>query len=90
MRNKINPGAYQGDLNCPCCQSKAIRFVENVTPTRLRYRCRKCAITFQYDISNRNDINPYAAYQKGTVGSKIRKNIENMLRGRTLKGGFKL
>ena len=83
---KINPGAYQGELTCPFCQSRANRYIEHVTPMRLRYRCRKCGLTYQYDISNRMDINPYAAYRKGTVGSRLRRNIENILRGRTLKG----
>ncbi len=97
----INKGAYQGELTCPysvnakgerdivtgdrLCGSKAIRFVEYVTPTRLRYRCRKCGGTFQYDISNRNDINPYAPYEKSTIW----KNVENILRGRKLKGVLK-
>jgi transcription elongation factor Elf1 len=85
MSNKINPGAYQGDLNCPCCQSKAIRFVEKVTPMRLRYRCRKCGIKFQYDISNRQDINPYAAY---STGSRFSQTLRRFLGGRTLKGGI--
>jgi len=83
----INPGAYQGELTCPSCSSKANRFVEYVTPTRLRYRCRKGGLAYQYDISGRLDINPYAAYQKGTIGGRLRKNIGNILRGRKLKGG---
>lgn len=87
--NKINPGAYQGELTCPFCQGKSIRFVEYVTPTRLRYRCRKDGLAFQYDISNRTDINPYAAYGKGTIGSKLRRNLDNLLRGRKLKGELK-
>jgi len=87
--NKINPGAYQGELTCPFCRGTSIRYVEHVTPTRLRYRCRKDGLTFQYDISNRQDINPYAAYSKGTVGSKIRRHLENVLRGRKLKGEIK-
>jgi transposase-like protein len=58
-----NPGAYRGNLNCPVCQSSAIRFVENVTPHRLRYRCRKCGLPFQYDISNSFN-HPYAAWKK--------------------------
>ena len=78
--------AYQGDLNCPFCESKAIRFVENVTQMRLRYRCRKCGLTFQYDISNRVDINPYAAYSSG---SKFSQHLRTVLGGRTMKGRTK-
>lgn len=79
--------AYQGELTCPFanCGSKAIRYVEDVTPLRLRYRCRKCGLSFQYDISNRTDINPYAAYQDG----KIWENIKKISRGRKLKGALK-
>lgn len=86
----INPGAYQGELTCPFvvngvdCKSKAIRYVENITPMRLRYRCRKCGNTFQYDISNRHlvqNFNPYAAFKKGKIWSKI-EEISNRLYGR--------
>jgi hypothetical protein len=84
--------AYQGELTCPyisfggeSCGSKAIRYIEDVTPYRLRYRCRKCGGTFQYDISNRTDLNPYAPFQKGRIWS----NIMRVTRGRKLKGGFK-
>ena len=54
--------AYLGELTCPfsLCDSSAVRFVEHVSEARLRYRCRKCGRTFQYDISGREDYNPYA------------------------------
>jgi len=85
--------AYQGRLTCPfvnvvdgkACESTALRYIEDVTPFRLRYRCRKCGGTFQYDISARTDINPYAAYQKG----KIWGSIMRASRGRKLKGAYK-
>lgn len=92
----INKGAYQGRLTCPhlvndqgerhilgtrTCDSTAIRFVEEINPTRIRYRCRKCGGTFQYDISGL-DNNPYAPYMKGT----IKRTIERVLNGRQLKG----
>ena len=104
----INKGAYQGELTCPfvlqvynpeskCvesveCKSKAIRFVENVTPYRLRYRCRKCGGTFQYDISNRIDANPYAPYRKsGKLWDQIQKvnNWMKKTQGGSIKGGVK-
>jgi hypothetical protein len=92
----INPGAYRGELTCPFvivnkqghgtdCGSRAIRYVEHVSEYRIRYRCRKCGNTFQYDISGRNDVNPYAPYQKGTIW----KNIERVLSGAKLKGELK-
>jgi transcription elongation factor Elf1 len=66
----INPGAYRGKLTCPRCNSEALRYVENVTQFRLRYRCRKCGQFLQYDISNSpidakgNYIHPYAPYTR--------------------------
>jgi rubredoxin len=63
-----NPGAYSGGLICPVCQSQAIRYIENLGPYRLRYRCRKCGLPFQYDISNRPPTekgnHPYAPFKK--------------------------
>lgn len=67
-KNK-NKGAFRGELTCPVCDSKAIRFLENLGPYRLRYRCRKCGLPFQYDISSRpvgvGSNHPYAPYTKG-------------------------
>jgi len=85
----ISKYAYQGELTCPFgnCGSKAIRFVENVTMYRLRYRCRKCGLTFQYDISNRDDLNPYAPYAQS--GGKVWDEIQRFVRGRKLKGALK-
>jgi len=82
----ISKHAYRGELTCPFCQSKANRCLGHVTKYRIRYRCRKCGLTYQYDISNRTDINPYAAYSSG---SKFAQDLRKMLGGRTLKGGVK-
>ena len=60
FRKGINPGAYSGNLSCPVCRSTAIRFIENIGPTRLRYRCRKCGLPFQYETGrDMLDIHPY-------------------------------
>ena len=59
----INPGAYRGELTCPGCHSPANRFIEYVTPVRLRYRCRKCGAFYQYDISGR-PTHPYAPFKQ--------------------------
>lgn len=92
--------AYQGELTCPhsvdefgkptlrgtrLCGSKAIRYIEDVNAYRIRYRCRKCGGTFQYDISGRNDLNPYADYEGGSIWRAIKK----ITQGRNLKGGIK-
>lgn len=76
--------AFSGELTCPFCRSTANRYMEHVTPMRLRYRCRKCGLKYQYDISNRSDINPYAAYSSG---SKFSRDLKKFLGGRKLKGG---
>lgn len=74
----MNKGAFGGSLSCPACSSLAIRFVENVGPYRLRYRCRKCGLPFSYETGKDMGIHPYAAYKKnkfqeivdGSVGPK--------------------
>lgn len=63
MPKGMNKGAYRGELTCPVCDSQAIRFVENYGPHRKRYRCRKCGMPFQYDISARLN-HPYAPFAK--------------------------
>ena len=61
--SKTNKKTYQGELTCPNgdCESQSIRYVKDVTPFRQRYRCRKCGITFIYDLSGRQDLNPCVA-----------------------------
>ena len=61
----MNKGAYRGKLTCPAmgCSSEAVRYVENVTPFRRRYRCRKCGKTFQYEIGA-DFIHPYAPFKR--------------------------
>ena len=61
--SKINKRTYEGELTCPngLCESKAIRFVDEITKFRHRYCCRKCGLKFQYDLTGREDLNPCAA-----------------------------
>ena len=58
-----NPGSYSGSLNCPVCRSTAIRFIENLGPYRLRYRCRKCGLPFQYETGHDLGLHPYAPFK---------------------------
>lgn len=60
----ISKAAYRGELTCPTCQSKAIRFVEQLGPFRLRYRCRKCGLPFQYETGRDLCTHPYAPFTK--------------------------
>jgi len=65
-----NKGAYRGRLTCPVCNSEANKFLENVGKFRVRYRCRKCGLKYQYDTSNADPglvpgtTHPYAAFRK--------------------------
>lgn len=56
-----NKGAFSGTLSCPVCKSRRNRQIGTVGPYRLRYQCKDCSLTFQYDISNRPD-HPYAPF----------------------------
>jgi len=79
-----NPGAYSGKLTCPVCRSEAIRFVENLGPYRLRFRCRKCGLPFQYETGRDLGIHPYAPFKKqwrGIVEGKI--TPKEFVQGRT-------
>jgi transposase-like protein len=79
-------GAFRGDLSCPVCKSQAIRFLENIGPYRLRYRCRKCGLPFQYETGRDMSTHPYAPFAgkakfrdamqygvKGLPGRKLRR-----------------
>ena len=78
-----NPGAYSGTLRCPVCQSEAMRFIETIGPYRLRYRCRKCGLPFQYDTSFASPgsipgTHPYALFKK----PKFNRIVERFEHGR--------
>lgn len=64
MKSGMNKGAFRGKLTCPVCKSEAVRFLEYLNATRLRYRCRKCGLPFQYDISANMGAHPYAPFKK--------------------------
>lgn len=78
-RKGVSRAAYRDKLTCPVCFSRAIRYVENLGPYRIRYRCRKCGLPFQYDISGKLN-HPYAAFNKpkykGIVAGSKRKGVE--------------
>jgi transposase-like protein len=80
-----NPGAFSGGLSCPVCQSQAIRFIENLGPYRLRYRCRKCGLPFQYETGRDLGIHPYAPFKK-----KWQKIVDNKLTPKEFLQGRKL
>ena len=71
----INPGAFGGNLSCPTCASTAIRFVENLGPYRLRYRCRKCGLPFQYETGKDLLIHPYAPFKKNKFQELVQGSV---------------
>lgn len=82
----LNPGAFGGKLICPVCFSTAIRYVENIGPYRLRYRCRKCGMPFQYETgrdTGGRSSHPYAPFTKGTMWRGI---VDAWDQGRKLRG----
>lgn len=95
MPKGMSKAAYSGTLKCPRpkrvgnnlimgeeCGSTSLRYVEHVSPFRIRYRCRKCGGTLQYDISNRLD-HPYVPFKK----SKWLQYVEGweVIKGRRIK-----
>ncbi len=88
MPKGMNKGAYRGRLTCPVCDSEANRLIERITPFRLRYRCRKCGLTYQYDITGAppgfdGGAHPYAPFKK----PRFKRIIEAWNFGRKIKGG---
>ena len=81
----MNKAAYSGKLTCPACDSEAIRFVEKLGPYRLRYRCRKCGLPFQYETGNDLRTHPYAAFKKRKWQDIVENQriAQKVLRGRT-------
>lgn len=65
-----NIGAFSNKLICPhpigtggICGASSWEFVENIGSFRIRYRCKKCKRTIQYDFSN-NLEHPYKVFGK--------------------------
>jgi transposase-like protein len=83
----MNKAAFRGKLTCPVCYSEAIRFIENIGPYRLRYRCRKCGLPFQYETGHDLNLHPYAPYKKNKwqnlIGIKPKEVLDRRL-GRKL------
>ena len=77
-----NPGAYRGRLTCPVCHSEANRLLEWLTPHRARYKCRKCGLTYQYDISGAPFPynHPYTPFKKPRFQELVDANWEKLKR----------
>lgn len=70
----MNKAAFSGKLICPVCYSSAIRFVENIGPYRIRYRCRKCGMPFQYETGRDMSTHPYAPFANKARWREIIRN----------------
>ena len=81
IKKRMNRAAFGGNLNCPVCHSTAVRYVEMVGPYRLRYRCRKCGMPFQYETGHDMRIHPYAAFNK----NKFRDIVKTTPKGEKIK-----
>lgn len=77
----INKAAFRGNLKCPVCPSRAIRFIEMLGPYRIRYRCRKCGMPFQYETGRDLTQHPYAPFNKNKWRTIVRKYEQ--VKGRT-------
>jgi transposase-like protein len=82
----MNQAAFSNKLTCPhlvgegLCGADSWKFVERISPFRIRYRCKKCGGTIQYDYSEKLD-HPYAVFGK----SKWQQIVDSWKRARTLK-----
>lgn len=84
MPKGMNRVAYRGNLNCPGCHSTANRFVEMLGPYRIRYRCRKCGLRYQYETGRDLVTHPYSPFNKNKW-----RNIIDLSKGSTNKGEIK-
>ena len=70
MKKGMNKGAWRGAFKCQAlkpdgtiCNAEKWKFVEQIGPYRIRYRCGGCGKTAQYDYSGNPD-HPYAVFGK--------------------------
>ena len=70
-RGSVSRRAWRGPLHCPNCNPEGLkvsrwRMVGKIGPTRVRYQCKDCSATVQYDFSSKPDHlnHPYAPFTK--------------------------
>jgi len=69
---KKSPAAFRGPLNCPLCNADGKKksrweYIENITPFRIRYRCKDCGCYVQYDFSKISHLlekHPYEPFKR--------------------------
>ena len=61
----VSKAAFQADkLFCPYCNGTRWKYIENIGQYRIRYQCKDCHKTVQYDFSA-NMGHPYEVFGKG-------------------------
>ena len=92
QRKGMSRAAFGTPMTCPymvqglsgkpeVCGASSWRFVEQLGPYRIRYRCKACGKTLIYEFSN-NPGHPYEAYGK----SKWQKIVELWKKGQATRG----
>ena len=76
---RTNIAAFSNRMSCPHptingrCGAEKWKFIEQLSPFRIRYRCKVCGRTIQYDFSN----NPNAI--NNVYGKQTDKILRNTL-----------
>ena len=80
QKTRINFGAFRGKLECPhminggICGANSWKYIEQITPTRIRYQCKKCKRTIQYDFSHNDDFlrkHPYEPFKSKPLFKRV-------------------
>jgi transposase-like protein len=74
FRRGMNIAAFGNGLKCPVCDSSSIKFIENIGPFRLRYRCKKCNTPFQYE-TGRDNLHPYSPFNKPLFNKIVEQQV---------------
>ena len=79
----ISQGAFSSSkLQCPYCKGTRWKFIENIGKFRIRYQCKDCHHTTQYDYAM-NMGHPYKVFGKG-VFRRLLERIQGGARHRDL------
>ena len=74
----MNVAAFATELSCPFCRGAKWKFIEKVSEFRLRYQCKLCKRTVQYDISNR-PTHPHEQEMKSNAFRELVRKINRSL-----------
>jgi transposase-like protein len=83
FRKDLNKAAFGSQLRCPTCDCPDIKFIENIGPYRLRYRCKRCNLPFQYE-TGRNNLHPYSPFNTPKFNRIVEQNKGTHPEGRII------